>query len=102
MEEMPKIVASLVEEVKELRESVERLTSADTSLRSVSSAKKKIMRTPDVCFLLGKTPVSIYRMVKRGELVAYKNGKELFFFEDEVLAMLEDGKMTVNCACRNA
>jgi excisionase family DNA binding protein len=43
--------------------------------------------------MLGKAPVTIYRMVRKGEIKAYKNGKELFFFEDEVEHMIKAGKI---------
>lgn len=102
-EEMPAVMAQLVKEIRCLKEKIDEISSSSgCSVKIGPGSKRRIMRTSDVCFLLGKTPVTIYRMVKRGELTAYKNGKELFFFEDEVLAMLEDGKMTVTCACRNA
>jgi len=92
-EEMPTVMAQLVNEVRCLREKIDEISSSSGSSVQVGPGnKRRIMRTSDVCFLLGKTPVTIYRMVKRGELTAYKNGKELMFFEDEIMAMLESRK----------
>jgi excisionase family DNA binding protein len=61
---------------------------------SVPAVRRKILNTGQVCMLLDKTPLTIYRMVKRGELVGYKKGKEYYFFEDEVMKILESARVS--------
>lgn len=90
---MSAILSDLVNEVKVLREKVDALT---TTSRSEMSGKRRLMNTGQVSIMLDKTPLTIYRMVKRGELVAYKKGRELFFFEDEVLESLKNSKINMS------
>lgn len=90
---MSAILSDLVNEVKVLREKVDALT---TTSRSETSGKRRLMNTGQVSIMLDKTPLTIYRMVKRGELVAYKKGRELFFFEDEVLESLKNSKINMS------
>ena len=89
-DEMPALVESLVVEVRRLRRVVD---SFIMPLQPERKATRKVLSTDDVCKLLGMTRISIYRMIKRGDLVAYKKGKNLFFFEDEILSELESGRI---------
>ena len=89
-DEMPALLESLVVEVRRLRRVVDSLV---TMPPPGSESARKVLSTDDVCKLLGKTRISIYRMIKRGDLVAYKKGKNLFFFEDEILSGLESGRI---------
>ena len=36
--------------------------------------------------------VTIYTLVRKGLLPAYKKGKKLYFYEDELLAWIENGR----------
>lgn len=90
-DEMPQLMASLVTEVRSLRRTVDSLMMG---LQSDTEPKRRVLSTDEVCILLGRTRVSIYRMIKRGEIAAYKKGKNLFFFEDEILSGLESGRIS--------
>ena len=83
--------SDLMDEVKSLREKIDTLSENGTSVPAV---RRKILNTGQVCMLLDKTPLTIYRMVKRGELVGYKKGKEYYFFEDEVMKILESARVS--------
>ena len=88
-EEMPFVMADLLNEVKALSAKVDAINVPP--VKPVGKfEEKRVLMTPEVCRLLGKTPVTIYRMVKRGELEACKKGRAWYFFEDEVMAMLEN------------
>ena len=89
-DQMPELMASLVTEVRSLRRTVDSLMMGS---QSGTEPKRRVLSTDDVCRLLGKTRVSIYRMIKRGEIAAYKKGKNLFFFDDEILSGLESGRI---------
>lgn len=93
LEEISNMMATLVDEVKGLKEVVANLSSIKAVASEPKPKERKLLRTPDLCFMLGKAPVTIYRMVRKGEIKAYKNGKELFFFEDEVEHMIKAGKI---------
>ena len=85
------MISDLMDEVKSLREKIDTLSENGTSVLAV---RRKILNTGQVCMLLDKTPLTIYRMVKRGELVGYKKGKEYYFFEDEVMKILESARVS--------
>lgn len=94
LEEISNMMATLVDEVKGLKEVVASLSVGKSEATELKPKERKLLRTPDLCFMLGKAPVTIYRMVRKGEIKAYKSGKELFFFEDEVVHMIKAGKIS--------
>ena len=91
-ENISEILIDLVREVKELKQKVDSLSSAEVNQ---PTKRKKIMNTGQVCLLLDKAPLTIYRMLKRGELTGYKKGREWYFYEEEVISMLERGRSRV-------
>ena len=52
----------------------------------------RVLSTDEVCILLGRTRVSIYRMIKRGEIPCYRNGSILMFYKDEILSWVDSTK----------
>ena len=89
-ENISEILIDLVREVKELKQKVDSLSSAEVNQ---PTKRKKIMNTGQVCLLLDKAPLTIYRMLKRGDLTGYKKGREWYFYEEEVISISsEDGK----------
>lgn len=91
-ENISEILIDLVREVKELKQKVDSLSSAEVNQ---PTKRKKIMNTGQVCLLLDKAPLTIYRMLKRGDLTGYKKGREWYFYEEEVISMLEKGRSRV-------
>lgn len=91
-ENISEILIDLVREVKELKQKVDSLLSAEVNQ---PTKRKKIMNTGQVCLLLDKAPLTIYRMLKRGDLTGYKKGREWYFYEEEVISMLEKGRSRV-------
>ena len=68
-DEMPQLMASLITEVRSLRRTVDLLSTASLS---DGEPRRRVLSTDEVCGLLGRTRVSIYWMIRRGELAAYK------------------------------
>ena len=91
-ENISEILIDLVREVKELKQKVDSLSSTEVNQ---PTQRKKIMITGQVCLLLDKAPLTIYRMLKRGDLTGYKKGREWYFYEEEVISMLEKGRSRV-------
>lgn len=85
------MISDLMDEVKSLKVKIEGLSE---SAVPASDRKRKILNTGQVCMLLDKTPITIYRMIKKGQLIGYKKGKEYYFFEDEVMTTLESSRVT--------
>ena len=46
----------------------------------------------EVSKLTLKSKSSIYRMSSKGEIPCYKHGKKLYFFRDEIINFIRDGK----------
>lgn len=44
------------------------------------------------CTILKKAKPTIYNLVRKGVLPAYKKGKKLYFYEDELLHWIETGR----------
>lgn len=91
-EEMPFVMADLLNEVKALSAKVDKIGEQPASKATSMFEDRKVIQTPAVCKILGMTPVTIYRMVKRGELEGCKKGRSWYFFEDEVMEMLEKSR----------
>ena len=85
-ENLPKAVAHLVNEVAEIKALVEKGQDA------VISPKRIPIGIDKACKIIGKAKPTIYTLVRKRLLPCYKNGKQLYFFEDELLAWIEGGK----------
>lgn len=85
------MISDLMDEVKSLKVKIEGLSE---TAAAPPERKRRILNTGQVCLLLDKSPLTIYRMVKKGHLIGYKKGKEYYFFEDEVMKTLENSRVT--------
>lgn len=85
------MISDLMDEVKSLKVKIEGLSE---TAAAPPERKRRILNTGQVCLLLDKSPLTIYRMVKKGQLIGYKKGKEYYFFEDEVMKTLENSRVT--------
>lgn len=85
-ENLPKAVAHLVSELAEIKSLVEKGQSPTVSLK----------RTPiDIevtCRIIGKAKPTVYALVRKRLIPCYKNGKKLYFFEDELLDWISKGR----------
>ena len=50
----------------------------------------------DACRLLGKAKQTVYALACRGEIPNYKQGRTVYFFEDELLEWIASGKVKTN------
>ena len=85
-ENLPKAVAHLVSEIAEIKY----LVCKGQTL--VVSPKRVPIGIDEACKLIGKAKPTVYTLVRKRLLPCYKNGKHLYFFEDELLAWIEGGK----------
>lgn len=85
-ENLPKAVAHLVSEVAEIKFLVEKgQTPAITQMHVPIGIE-------EACQLIGKAKSTVYTLVRKRLLPCYKNGKKLYFFEDELLEWITKGK----------
>lgn len=83
---LPQAVAHLVNEVETIKYLVE----------NSQVPKIKKTRTPigidEACKIIGKAKPTIYTLVRKRLLPCYKNGKRLYFFEDELVEWIKNGR----------
>ncbi len=84
-DKLPQAVAYLIEKVAELKSLVE-------NKKSNSTEKRIPIGIDDACCIISKAKPTIYALVRKGLLPSYKRGKKLFFFEDELLEWIAQGK----------
>lgn len=84
---LPKAVAYLIKEVGDLKS----LLSKE-NIVGPSPSKRIPIGIEEVSKLIGKAKSTIYSLVRKRAIPCYKNGKKLYFFEDEILAWISNGK----------
>jgi len=85
-ENLPKAVAHLVSEVAEIKSLFEKRQTP------IVSQKRVPIGIEDACQIIGKAKPTVYTLVRKRLLPCYKNGKKLYFFEDELLEWISKGK----------
>lgn len=90
-DQIPQIMAQLVQEVHGLSEKVNVLSVKQDKQNEISSQRitHKAITSQQVCEIIHKKPVTLYRMVARSQIPCYKSGKTLVFFEDEIYDWLK-------------
>ena len=84
-DKLPEAVGYLTEQVIELKKMV-------AELQPQPSNKHVLVEIEDACRIIRKAKPTIYTLVRKGLLPAYKKGKKLYFYEDELLAWIENGR----------
>ena len=84
-DKLPEAVGYLTEQVIELKKMV-------SELQPPPSDKRTLVEIEDACRIIRKAKATVYRLVQKGILPAYKKGKKLYFYEDELLAWIENGR----------
>jgi hypothetical protein len=82
---LPQAVAYLVDEVAAIKLLVEK---TQNPIRE----KRVPIGIDDACLIIGKAKPTVYALVRKRLLPCYKNGKKLYFFEDELMAWIQNGK----------
>ncbi len=85
-ENLPKAVAYLVSELAEIKSLVEK------GQTPIVSQKRIPINIEEACQIIGKAKPTVYALVRKRMIPCYKNGKKLYFFEDELLDWISKGK----------
>lgn len=80
-------VSSLAKEVCGLKELL---------AQSYQKEKRLPIGIDEACRIMGKEKPTLYSMVRKGLIPCYKNGKKLYFYEDELLELINRGKKAFN------
>lgn len=102
-DQLPKMVGDLSAEIKDLKVL---LTSALPSSNGCSNPKQgnyphvlcDIRRAMEIT---GKARSTIYALVRLGGMPSMKQGKKLYFFEDEIAEWIEQGRKSGTVATPN-
>ena len=84
-EAMPSLIESLIKEVSEMKALVTKVTP--------QTQKKRLpIGIEQACQLISKAKPTVYTLVRKGLIPHFKQGKKLYFFEDELIQWIEEGK----------
>ena len=76
-----------------LTEQVERIHKIVAALQPQTAIDKhRIVEIDEACKITRKAKPTIYTLARKGLIPAYKRGKKLYFYEDELLQWIEDGR----------
>ena len=78
--DLPKAVSQLLLEIKEIKELLKTLPT------------NKPILIDRACEIIGKSRPTIYKLSRLGEIPSYRQGRKVYFFEDELLAWVVSGK----------
>jgi len=85
-ENLPKAVAHLANEIAEIKSMVQNVQIPESKEKRVPIGIEEVSR------IIGKAKPTIYTLVRQRKIPCYKNGKKLYFFEEEILEWISKGK----------
>lgn len=86
-ENLPKAVAHIASELAEIKSLVKK-----GQQEPVVPQKSVPIGIGEACRIIGKAKPTVYALIRKRLLPCYKNGKKLYFFEDELLAWIAQGR----------
>ena len=78
-DKLPQAVGYLTEQMEQIRQMVAALQP------QASSDKHRLIEIDEACKITRKAKPTIYTLARKGLIPAYKRGKKLYFYEDELL-----------------
>lgn len=84
-EKLPEAVTYLTEQVSAIKEMV-------LALHPPVSEEKSLIGIDEACVIIQKAKPTIYALVRKGIVPAYKRGKKLYFYKEELLQWVESGR----------
>lgn len=89
-DQLPGAIQQLVNEVKSLSEKIDKMSElAETSANPDSH---RVIHADEVCKMIRKSRNTLYAMTSKGLIPSYKQGKYLYFFEDEILEWIKNSR----------
>ena len=85
-DKLPQAVGYLTEQVERIHKIVAALQPQTTI------DKHRIVEIDEACKITRKAKPTIYTLARKGLIPAYKRGKKLYFYEDELLQWIESGR----------
>ncbi len=88
-DKLPQAVGYLTEQVERIHKIVAALQPQTTT------NKHRIVEIDEACKITRKAKPTIYTLARKGLIPAYKRGKKLYFYEDELLQWIESSRKTL-------
>lgn len=85
-DKLPQAVSYLTEQVMELKTMVSALQPPSPNNNHV------LVEIDEAASIIMKSKPTIYRLVNQSILPSYKKGKKLYFYKDELLTWIENGR----------
>lgn len=83
-DKLPEMVEIILNEVNKIRSLVEKDREPTKSRVPIS--------IEEACLIVKKARPTIYKLARCGQIPSYKNGKKLYFYEEELIAWVDSGK----------
>ena len=93
-DQLPGAILQLLDEVKSLREKIDKIS--DNTDQRKGHDTHRILYVDEVCKMIRKSRNTLYAMTSKGIIPSYKQGKYLYFFEDEILEWIKTSRKNVN------
>ncbi|MDD6209826.1 MAG: helix-turn-helix domain-containing protein [Bacteroidales bacterium] len=87
-DKLPQAVTYLTEQVEELKQLV-------SGLEPPKHEKHRLIGIDEACRIIQKAKPTVYTLVRKGLLPSCKKGKKLYFYEDELLEWIENGRRNI-------
>ena len=88
-DKLPQAVGYLTEQVERIYKIVAALQPRTTT------DKHRIVEIDEACKITRMAKPTIYTLERKGLIPAYKRGKKLYFYEDELLQWIESSRKTL-------
>ena len=85
LQNVPKAVNYLINEIAEMRVMLEYIEKQ----LGLGVDKHKPIEIEDACRILSQTDRQIKKMIRNNSIPYYKQGKKIYFFEDELIKWIE-------------
>lgn len=92
-DQLPHAVSGLSEKLDRVLELLEK-TGICAGHSNQPGPKRRIVHAKEACTIIGKSLSTLYRIIKapKDPLPSYKRGKLLYFYEDELISWIENGR----------
>ena len=88
-EQLSQAISDLTDRIKELQSMIASLKP------QVPDEKHRIVEIDEACIITKKAKPTVYALARKGIIPAYKRGEKLYFYEDELLNWINEGRKTL-------
>ena len=86
-DEMPAVMAEVLNELKGLKSQI-----AEFKFQPEAKPKRSPILIDEAAKLINKSKFTVYALCQNRKIPHYKSGKQLYFFEDELLDFIQNGR----------